>query len=328
MRVLYIGGTGEISLACVQASAAAGHAVSVFNRGRSNNELPPGIEQIRGDLADDVAYAALGDRRFDVVCQFKAYTPDEVKRDLRVFAGRCGQYVFISSASAYLKPPISHLITEATPLENPFWPYSAAKAAMENLLFEAHRAGQLSVTVVRPSHTYRRNFPGTFVGGDVLAWRMLQGQPVIVHGDGTSLWVVTHASDFARPFVALLGNPKAAGEAFHITSDQAWRWSQILQAMAAALEVEAQIVAVPTETLVRYNPSWSGPLWGDKSWSVSFDLTKLRSVAGDHPCQVAMLDGMKRVAGFVQERLKTHTPDAALHTLLDRIIADQSALGR
>ena len=240
MKLLYIGGTGEISYACLRASVAAGHQCTVFNRGRDSEPLPPGVAHIVGDLANETQYAALGQNKFDVVCQFKAYTPDEAQRDIRVFGGRCGQFVFISTASAYQKPPAAWRITEATPLINPFWEYSRQKAEMERILLEAHGRSQLPVTVVRPSHTYRRNFPGTFVSGDDHAWRMLQGRPVIVQGDGQSLWTLTNARDFAALFVPLLGNPRTLGEAFHVMTDTAFTWEQIFRAIGRALGVRTE----------------------------------------------------------------------------------------
>ncbi len=327
MRVLYIGGTGEISYSCVQAGVAAGHEVAVFNRGRNQEPLPDTVDRITGDLTDDAGYRALGRQHWDVVCQFRAFDLKTIERDIEVFGGHCGQYVFISSASAYQKPPQKAVITEQTPLDNPFWPYSDAKRRMEERLLLAHAQGTLPLTIVRPSHTYRRNFPGTVVGGDHLAWRMLQGQPIVVHGDGTSLWVVTHAEDFAVPFVRLLGNPRALGQAFHITSDDTWSWNQIVQAMAAALETEAKLVHVPTDTLLRFKPDWAGPLWGDKSHSVIFDNSKVKSVAGDWKCKVPMPEGMKRIAALFRGREAAYQPDEKVHTLLDAIIAGQGAVG-
>ena len=202
MRVLYIGGTGEISLACVEAAKRAGHEVTVYNRGRRFDADLLGVDQIIGDFTDHATYATLASGGFDVVCQFLAFSPDSVERDIDTFAGRCGQYVFISTASAYRKPIPTPLIVEDTPLGNPFWAYSRSKAECEARLLEAHRSGRLPVTIVRPSHTYRERLPSTVVHGDHLAWRLLNGKPVIVHGDGESVWTLTHADDFARVFSA------------------------------------------------------------------------------------------------------------------------------
>ncbi len=329
MKVLYIGGTGEISYECVTASVAAGQEVTVFNRGRSSEGLPPVVRRITGDIADEAAYRALGQQHFDVVCQFLAYQAQTIRRDKEIFAGKIGQYVFISTASAYQKPPMRVRITEDVPLENPFWDYSRRKAEMERELMTWHAAGELPVTIVRPSHTYRRKFPSTFVSGDDWAYRIRAGRAVIVHGDGTSLWVLTHSSDFARPFVRLLGNEKALGEAFHITSDQATPWQSIFVAFAVALGAEANIVHVPTDTLVRYDPAWTGSLLGDKAWSVVFDNAKVAAVAEPFQCDISLAEGLKRVATeHYPRRAESYRPDEKLHALLDRIAQEQLTLGR
>ncbi|HUU09116.1 MAG TPA: SDR family oxidoreductase [Phycisphaerae bacterium] len=328
VKVLYIGGTGEISTACVWHSIEAGHDVAIYNRGRTDEPLPEGVRRIVGDLSDETAYAALGREHFDVVCQFLAYDPAQVRRDAEVFGGRCGQYVFISSASAYQKPPAHYVVTEDTPLVNPYWAYSRAKAEMESYLMGRHADGGLPVTIVRPSHTHRTRFPGGIAGGDDWAWRMLSAKPIIIHGDGTSLWTLTHSADFAVPFVGLFGKKKALGEAFHITRHmESYSWDRIVTEVGRALGVEPRIVHVPTDTLVRYNPDWAGPLLGDKAWSVMFDNTKVMAVAGEFRCRVSLEEGMCRAAEHYRKRAAAYRPDAQRHALLDRIAAEQSALG-
>lgn len=322
MKVLYIGGTGEISFDCIGQSVKLGHEVSVYNRGNNNAGLPPEVNFITGDIHDDAAYSKLADENFDVVCQFRLFSPDEIKRDIKLFAGHCKQYVFISTASAYRKPVRNLPITERTPLINPYWAYSRAKAEMEQLLRE--QAG-LPYTIVRPSHTYRTHMP-TPLSGNMDVSRLLRGKPIIVHGDGESLWTVTHARDFAPPFVKLLGNEMTLGEDFHITNDRQWTWNEILEAVAGALGVEDyRFVHVPTDTLVRYNPDWAGPLHGDKAASVIFDNTKVKSVVGDFDCPIDPRQGMKLVAEFFPPDARNFDP--ATDKLLDRIIAEQSALG-
>ncbi|NJD64921.1 MAG: NAD-dependent epimerase/dehydratase family protein [Chloroflexi bacterium] len=321
MRVLYIGGTGEISFECIRESVRLGHDVSVYNRGGERNAaLPPECRLIRGDVTDDVAYGQLPRELFDVVCQFRLFTPAAIARDIELFTGACGQYVFISSASAYRKP-VRHLpITEATPLGNRYWPYSQAKVDMEALLGAQHR---LPFTIVRPSHTYRTKCP-TPLGGEVS--RLLRGRPVVIHGDGESLWTITHARDFARPFARLLGNPRALHEAFHITSDQQWSWNEIMEAIAAALAVsEPHWVHVASDTLVRYQPEWAGQLLGDKSASVRFDNSRVKSVAGDFACPIDPWEGMRLVvAEFPPDPAEY---DVAIDVLYDRIVRDQASLG-
>jgi nucleoside-diphosphate-sugar epimerase len=292
MKVLYIGGSGEISYACVLESLALGHAVTVLNRGQTDQPLPVGVRQRAGDLTSSEPYAQVAGESFDSVCQFFAFDRERVAQDIQAFAGRVGQYVFISTASAYRKAiDRFERITERTPLNNPFWDYSQEKARAETLLFEAHSRGTLPVTVVRPSHTYRRRVPSALGGGDWTARRMLTNQPVLVHGDGTSLWTLTHATDFARPFARLLGNPRALGEAFHITGENVHTWDEISIEMARVLGVEPHLVHVASDTLVTYVPDWRGRLHGDKAPSTLFDNSKVIEVAGAFPTTVDIREG-------------------------------------
>jgi len=330
MKVLYIGGTGEISYACVLESLKLGHEVTVFNRAHTGHTLPEGVGRLQGDLDDDSCYDALSGRHFDSVCQFFAFDQPRIERDLRVFGGRTGQYVFISSASAYAKPLDRFaVITERTPLANPYWEYSQKKAGMEAALLEWHREGRLPVTIVRPSHTYRCNFPVALGEGDWTAERMLGKRPVIVHGDGASLWTLTHASDFARPFARLLGEPRALGEAFHITGEGVHTWDEILATMARALGTKARLVHVASDTLVRYEPSWKGPLHGDKAPSTLFDNSKVRSVVGAFDTEVGLERGLAGVAGHFRARRASHGPaqDPQLDALVERILREQPAPG-
>lgn len=321
MRVLYIGGTGEISFDCVRESVRLGHDVSVFNRGHNNDGLPASTRLIVGDVTDDAAYGRLAKEHFDVICQFRLFSPAEILRDVALFTGNCGRYVFISSASVYAKPVRNLPITEATAVGNPHWAYSRGKAEMEALL---RRQKDLPYTIVRPSHTYRTRMP-TPLGDNVGVSRLLRGKPVVVHGDGESLWTVTHAEDFARPFARLLGEGAAEGETFHITSDRQWSWNEIFEAIAAALEVEKPtFVHVASDTLVRYKPDWEGPLLGDKSPSVRFDNSKVKSVVGDFDCPIGIWEGARMVAGRYSQRANEF--DAKTDELLDRITREEGAL--
>jgi nucleoside-diphosphate-sugar epimerase len=320
MRVLYIGGTGEISFDCIHETVRLGHDVTVFNRGRNNAGLPAECRFITGDVEDDTTYGRLAAMTFDVICQFRLFTSAAMARDIALFTGHCAQYVFISSASAYRKPVRDLPITEATPLENPFWEYSRAKAAMETLL-RAQTA--LPYTIVRPSHTFRTKMP-TPLGGEVS--RMLRGKPVVIHGDGESLWTVTHAEDFARPFARLLGAAGVIGEAFHITNDRQWSWNEIMEAIAAAIGVRGlELVHVASDTLVRYRHEWEGPLLGDKGASVIFDNSKIKAAVGDFDCPIGPWEGMRMVAERYPPRADAY--DADIDRLYDRIIAEQRALG-
>jgi len=314
MRVLYIGGTGQISFDCVHESVRLGHDVTVFNRGHHNAGLPPEAHLIAGDVGGDAAYGRLAAQHFDVVCQFRLFEPAEAERDLALFAGHCSQYVFISSASAYQKPLRTLPITESVPLDNPHWAYSRAKAKIETLL---RAQTKLPYTIVRPSHTYRMKMP-TPLGGEVS--RMLRGKPVVLHGDGESLWTITHAQDFARPFARLLGAPNAIGEAYHITSDRQWSWNEIFEAIAAAIGVEKiEVVHVATDTLISYWPEWEGPLLGDKAVSVIFDNSKIKAAVGDFDCPIGPWEGMRMVAEHYPPRAEDYA--AELDHLYDRIIA-------
>jgi nucleoside-diphosphate-sugar epimerase len=329
MKVLYIGGTGEISYACMLESLKLGHEVSVFNRGLRPDVLPGEVEAIRGEMLSLEGYAALRGRKFDAVCQFFAFDTEQIERDLEVFGGNVGQYVFISTASAYYKPLHRYaLISEDTPLANPYWEYSQKKTHMERILLEWHEQGRLPVTVVRPSHTYRLNFPTALGGGDWTAKRMLEGKPIIVHGDGASLWTLTHAADFAGPFVRLLGNAKALGEDFHITQDNPYTWDEIFHAIAESLGVQPRLVHVASDTLVQYEPEWAGPLLGDKSPSTVFDNSKVKAVAGEFKCTVSLEEGMRGAAAAYRQRSRAGgdpNPEVDV-ALYERIIAEQLAL--
>jgi nucleoside-diphosphate-sugar epimerase len=330
LKVLYIGGTGEISYACVLESLQLGHEVAVYNRGLRPGVFPGEVETIRGDLVGLAEHPALRGRKFDAVCQFFAFDMAEIERDLKAFAGNAGQYVFISTASAYFKPVNRYsVVTEQTPLTNPYWEYSQKKRQMELKLLEWHAAGRLPVTIVRPSHTYRLNYPTALGKGDWTARRMLDAKPDLVHGDGSSLWTLTHASDFARPFARLLGNGKALGEDFHITRDAPYTWNEIFDAMAAALGVEPKLVHVASATLIRYEPRWTGPLLGDKSPSTVFDNRKVKAVAGDFACTVSLETGMRAAAAAYRERSRGGaSADAEVDVALyERIIREQLALG-
>ncbi len=324
LSVLYIGGTGQISLPCLHQSLEAGHRVTILNRGRTSVPLPAGVEVVVGDM-NEGAYGALGNQHFDVVAQFRLYTPEQMKRDIATFTGRTGQYVFISSASVYQKPAHHYIITEKTPLENPFWKYSQDKIACEQML-----RGQeaLPYTIVRPSHTVRTGMPLAIGDGDAVARRLLRGDPVIVHGDGKSLWTLTRSVDIAAPLVRLFGNAQAMGDDFQITGDRAFTWDEITTAIADGLGVGANIAHVPTDTLIRYNPEWEGPLMGDKAWSALFDNTKVKSVAGPFTCAADLKTILSESIAHFKVRNASHDEGRdPLDPLMDRISVEQRALG-
>jgi nucleoside-diphosphate-sugar epimerase len=277
--VLFVGGTGTISAACVSHALDEGFEVTVFNRGRTTDRpVPDGVRVLKGDARDAAAVRDLVRRRgFDSVVNFLIWTTDQVRSDIETFAGKTGQYVFISSASAYQKPVARLPITESTPLSNPFWQYSRDKMACEDVLVRAYRQEGFPATIVRPSHTYDKTML-PFEGGWTVLDRMRRGRPVVVHGDGTSLWVLTHHEDFAQAFVRLLASPQAIGDAFHITSDEVLTWDQIHHIVAGAAGTEARLVHVSSEEIAQVLPCWGPPLLGDKSHSVIFDNSKVRQL--------------------------------------------------
>ncbi len=326
LNVLFIGGAGNISAPCVLEAVASGHQVSVFNRGATIADLPSDVSVIRGDIKDGAAYRTLGKRGFDVVCQFIAFTPAQIAEDIEVFSGAVGQYVFISSASVYEKPPHGFVITEKTPTVNPYWRYSQDKIACEAALKAARG---FPWTIVRPSHTVRTMLPTMVNEGDAVARRMLAGKPVIVAGDGVTPWTLTRCSDFAKPFVKLFGEDEALGEDFHITSDYAYTWDDIYKTIAAGLGVEADIVHVPTETLGRYLPDWEGPLMGDKTWTALFDNSKVKRIVGDFACEKDLREVLREPIAHAKARIAASGPKSSANdAIIDRIAREQRALGR
>ncbi len=323
LSVLYVGGTGQISLPCVEASAAAGHKVTVLNRGKTSVPLPKGVEALVGDMNDDT-YGTLGDRHFDVVAQFRLYAPGQMKRDIATFTGKTGQYVFISSASVYQKPVRHYLMTERTPQDNPYWEYSRKKTACETTLRD--QTG-LDYTIVRPSHTVRTAMPIEVGDADNAIRRMIAGKPVIVTGDGSSLWTLTRSVDVARAFVRLLGNPKAINDDFHITADRGFTWNQIHDAIARGFGVEAIHAHVPTDVLVAYQREWEGPLMGDKTWSALFDNSKVKGVVGPFDASENIDEILHDSVTHAKQRLNAAAPaHSAEDQLIDQIIAAQTSV--
>jgi nucleoside-diphosphate-sugar epimerase len=322
MRALFIGGTGFISTAASRTAIAEGIELYLLNRGSRPANLP-GSHHLTGDVhrPEDVR-AALQGLEFDVVVDWIAFTPDDIERDLALFRGRVEQYVFISSASAYQKPPEHYLITESTPLHNPYWEYSRSKIACEERLMQAYREEGFPVTIVRPSMTYDSNLPIALGGWGsyTLADRLERSRPIIVHGDGSSLWVVTHADDFARGILGLLGNGRALGEAFHITSDEVLTWNQIYMTIAEALGVEANIVHIPSDFIATVAPEMAGSLLGDKTWSVVFDNSKIKTYVPGFQATIPFRDGIRRTLEWFAADERRQCVDAAVNAEIDRIL--------
>jgi nucleoside-diphosphate-sugar epimerase len=322
VKVLFIGGTGIISSACSRRVVATGGELTILNRGTTTSRaVPEGAEVVVADIRDPASVrAALGTRTFDVVAEFIAFTPEHVQTDIDLFRDRVGQYVFISSASAYQTPPARLPIVESTPLRNPFWQYSRDKIACEDLLVAAYRSAGFPATIVRPSHTYDRTLV-PLMGGWADIERMRRGQPVVVHGDGTSLWTLTHHDDFAKAFVGVLGHPQAIGDSFQITSDEVLTWNQIYQIMADAAGVQATLVHVASDTIAAHDAELGASLLGDRTHSVIFDNTKVKSLVPDYVAAIPFVTGAREIVEWYDADASRRTVDADLDALLDKLVA-------
>jgi nucleoside-diphosphate-sugar epimerase len=320
MRVLFIGGTGIISSACSELALQRGIELYLLTRGESIRPPASGAKLLHGDIRQAAsARVALRNLNFDAVVDWVAYRPDHIQNDLELFRGRTGQYVFISSASAYQTPPHFLPVTESTPLYNPFWQYSQDKAACEALLIEAYRGEGFPATVVRPSHTYDQTlFP--FHGGYTTVARMRSGKAVVVHGDGTSLWTLTHHRDFALGLVGLLGNPHALGETFHITSDEWLSWNHIYEIVAQAAGVEPRLVHIPSDIIAAYDPEWGASLLGDKSHSMIFDNSKIRRLVPDFRAQIPFWQGARQIIAWYDADPARQVSNPDFDALQDRLI--------
>jgi nucleoside-diphosphate-sugar epimerase len=327
MRVLFIGGTGIISSGCADLAIARGMDLFVLSRGTSQKfDVPAGATALRGDIRTDPDGVSrlLAEHRFDAVVDWVAFTEAHIEQDLRVFAGRTRQFVFISSASAYQKPPAHYRVTEDTPLVNPRWQYSRDKIACEQRLMRAFRDEGFPATIVRPSLTYGPSQIPLVLGSWQHPWtmidRMQRGRPVIVPGDGTSLWTVTWNGDFAKGLVGLLGREQAAGHAFHITSDEVLTWDAIYREAAHAAGVEPRLVHIASDWIARKHPPFEGTLLGDKAHSAVFDNAKIKRFVPDFQCTVPWADGVRRSVAWFMADPARQTIDEAHNGVLDRIV--------
>lgn len=328
MKALFIGGTGRISSAITRMLAENPEwELYLINRGSRSDAVPEGVKVITADIGDEALVARkLEGMTFDCVCDFIAYTPEQVQRDYRLFSGRTKQYMYISSASAYQKPASNYLITESTPLANPYWAYSRDKIACEDFLMTMYRHSGFPVTIIRPSHTYDERSVPVAVHGQHGSWqvvkRMLEGKPVIVHGDGTSLWTITHSSDFAKGFIGLMGNLHAIGEAYQITSDETVTWNQIYQTIADCLGVAFKPYYVASDYLGAIAPyDFRGNLLGDKANSVVFDNSKLKRAVPDFCATVRCDQGLRRTLAYVLAHPECQREDPVFDAWCDKVIA-------
>jgi nucleoside-diphosphate-sugar epimerase len=326
LKVLFIGGNGIISSACSELAVERGIELTHLNRGQQKSRVNlSSVERLIGDSTDAASLErAIGDRSFDVVVNFRCFTPEQAAADVELFTGRTGHYVFISSASAYKKPVTSFPIVESTPLSNPYWDYSRAKIACERVFMEAYEAQEFPVTIVRPSHTY----DSTLVpldGGWTVVERMRRGKPVLIHGDGTSLWTLTNHRDVAVGIVGLLGNGRAIGEAYHITNDERLTWDMIARELASAAGVTADIVHASSARVAKAFPEWADGILGDKAHSLTFDNAKIRSVVPEFNPVVPFAQGAREIVDWHDAAGSEAEFDQQLDRRLDSFIAAECA---
>jgi nucleoside-diphosphate-sugar epimerase len=326
MKALFIGGTGIISSAITRQLLEQGCELYLLNRGSRNEGLPAGVKVLQADINDEARVAALiEDLSFDVVADFIAFVPSQLERDYRLFSGKTKQFMFISSASAYQTPLSDYRITEGTPLSNPYWEYSRNKIACEEYLIKQYREQGFPITIVRPSHTYDERSIPLGVHGSKGSWqvakRMLEGKPVIIHGDGTSLWTMTHNSDFAKGFIGLMGNIHAIGESVHITSDESVTWNQIYEIIADALGVKLNAVHVSSAFLdACSNEDFRGGLLGDKANTVVFDNAKLKRLVPEFVATTRLDQGIKRTIQYILEHPEYQTEDPEFDVWCDKVV--------
>ena len=327
MKILLIGGTGTISGAIAKLLAQRGDDLTLLNRGNRAEDVPAGAKVICCDINNEaLVEEKLAGECFDAVCQFIGYKPEHVQRDYRLFAGKTKQYIFISSTAAYQKPVVNYRMTEETAFCNPYWDYAREKAACEEFLMQKYREEGFPVTIVRPSHTYGERSVPLAVRGKKGSWqilkRMMEGKKVIIHGDGTNLWTLTHNSDFAKGFVGLIGNPVALGEAFHITSDESVTWNQVYQIVADRLNVPLHAYHVSTDFLSAVNPphDYWGSLMGDKANSVVFDNTKLKKAVPGFQATLSVAEGIANTVDYVLAHPQCQADDPEFDDWCDKVI--------
>ncbi|MEN6316764.1 MAG: SDR family oxidoreductase [Clostridiaceae bacterium] len=325
MKVLFIGGTGVISSAVSALAVEKGIELYLLNRGTRNNFVPKGAMILKGDIRDaDSVAATVRPHRFDAVADWISFVPEHVENDIKLFSGITRQFIFISTASAYQRPVRHYMIDESTPLDNPFWQYSRDKIACEERLMKEYRENGFPVTIVRPSYTYNKTTIPFLFNSREHRWtivdRMKKGKKIIVPGDGTSLFTVTHNSDFAKGFVGLVGNYQSIGHAFHITSDEVLTWDQIAHAIGAAAGVEPDIIHVSSDFICKVAPEYTGGLLGDKTVSIVFDNSKIKRFVPDFRATMPFSEGIRQSISWYESDPRLCTTDQGFNELSDRII--------
>jgi nucleoside-diphosphate-sugar epimerase len=325
MKILFIGGTGIISTACTALAATRGFALTLLSRGQHQSQLPPGVKTLTSDINDPSLPEKIERESFDAVVDWIAFTPADIERNLKLFRGRTRQFVFISSASAYQKPQAHYLITESTPLANPYWDYSRNKIACEERLMRAYQEEGFPVTIVRPSLTYGESLIplvlNSWQQSYTTADRMIRGKKMIVPGDGSSLWVVTHNTDFAKGLIGLLGQSQAIGHAFHITSDEVLTWDQLFRIVGAAVGVEPQLVHIPSDFIAACLPEKTGTLLGDKSVSVVFDNSKIKQFVPGYCATTSFAEGIRKSLAWFNADPARKQIDGPVNATMDKLIA-------
>jgi nucleoside-diphosphate-sugar epimerase len=328
MKILFIGGTGNISTPSSRLALANGMELFHLNRGTTKVDLP-GVQTIVGDITKPDQLNELKKHTWDVVVNWIAFTADDIERDITLFKGKTKQYIFISSASCYQTPLSYPVITESTPLCNNLWDYSHGKIQCEDRLIKAYREEGFPVTIVRPSLTYDTVIP-IAIGGFkeyTTPQRMLDGQEIIIHGDGTSLWTVTHADDFAKGFVGLLGLTTAIGHAFHITSDEILTWNMIYKILADAMGVEAKVVHIASDFICKIEPSFTGTLLADKAESVIFDNTKIKMFVPSFKATIPFSEGIRRTLNWLDEKPERKIISTEKNQQIESVLKAYHSLG-
>lgn len=326
MKVLFIGGTGTISQAVSKEAVKNGMDLYLYNRANNNHLAPKEAQVIKGNIRNiDESQKKLKDHNFDVVVDWVAFTEEDIQNDIKLFKNKTKQFIFISSASAYQKPQTSYLIDESTPLSNPYWKYSQNKIACEKILMNQYRENNFPVTIVRPSHTYGNTSIPAAINSSKAPWslidRMRKGKPILVHGDGSSLWTMTHNSDFAKAFIGLIANKQAVGHAFQITSDETLNWNQIYEEIADAAGVtDLNLVHIASEKIAEYDSSYWGKLLGDKAVSVVFDNSKIKRFVPNFKAVIPFAQGITKSINYFENHSYLQKIDQDWNDLMDKII--------
>ncbi|MGH4050074.1 MAG: SDR family oxidoreductase [Clostridium sp.] len=328
MKALFIGGTGTISTEISKLAVLKGWQLYLLNRGNKSSRVPEGVKVITADINNEVEVARLiEDIDFDVIADFISFEPSQIQRDIRLFSKKTKQFIFISSASAYQKPLAFYKITESTPLANPYWKYSRDKIACEELLIAQYRSNDFPITIIRPSHTYGVGSVPVAIHGEKGSWqvidRIIKGKPVIVPGDGNSLWTITHNTDFAKAFVGIMGNQAAVGEAIHITSDESITWNKIYDIIGEALNVKVIKYHVATDFLVKFKADLEGGLVGDKANTVVFDNSKIKRLVPEYIATTRFDQGVRLSIEYILAHPELQIEDKVFDLFCDNVIKSQ-----